>query len=75
MAVSVKTKEDLYKRAGGKCECQMKACDHVGRCNTKLGNNWHAHHKTSVDDGGSDDLGNLLAMCPECHKATRTYGR
>ena len=73
MAVSEETRKELYQRAGGKCECNMKVCSHhSGRCNRQLGRNWQAHHRTA---GGADHLGNLIAMCPECHRNTRTYGR
>ena len=78
MAFSEAVREAAYHRAGGKCECTMNGCsDHRAgaRCNNPLGNEWHAHHKTSVAAGGADDLGNCLAMCVPCHKNTRTYGR
>ena len=74
MAVSDETRRKLYKRAGGRCECEMKVCTHhAGRCTYGLwGSDWHAHHRTA---GGPDTLGNLTAMCKTCHKNTRTYGR
>lgn len=75
MAISEETRRQLYRRAGGKCECTMNNCTHVGRCNKDLGSNWEAHHRTSVAAGGSDALSNLIAMCVICHKNTRTYGR
>ena len=40
-----------------------------------LGNNWEAHHAHSVAAGGHDGLSNCVAMCPECHRNTHTYGR
>jgi hypothetical protein len=73
MAISEEIRKKLYKRAGGRCECTMKVCTHhIGRCTYKLNPGWEAHHRTA---GGSDDLGNLIAMCATCHKNTRTYGR
>lgn len=73
MAISQEIRNNLYQRAGGKCECTMKICTHhTGRCNQNLGSNWEAHHRTA---GGPDNLGNLIAMCATCHKNTRTYGR
>ena len=77
MAISQATKSELRKRAGGRCECTMLVCDHRGRrCHRGLSTGyWDAHHKTSVDAGGSDVLSNLIAMCAMCHKNTRTYGR
>lgn len=67
-------REALYKRAGGRCECEMRVCSHhTGRCFKPLvGSKWDAHHKVK---GGSDDPGNLTAMCEACHKNTRTYGQ
>jgi len=75
MAISEKTRQDLYDRAGGRCECSMSVCSHHGasqRCTNKLWPGWEAHHKTA---GGPDILSNLIAMCQTCHKNTRTYGR
>jgi hypothetical protein len=78
MAFSEATKAQAYARAGGRCECTMSVCSdrRAGvRCNKSLSGEWHAHHKTSLDAHGTDDLGNCLAMCIPCHKNTRTYGR
>jgi hypothetical protein len=73
MAISEETKKALYKRANGRCECQMNICSHhTGRCPHALTAGWEAHHKTA---SGPDNLGNLIAMCVPCHKNTRTYGR
>lgn len=74
MAISQETRKALYKRAGGRCECTMKVCDHSGRrCNRGLSSGyWDAHHRTA---GGPDSLSNLIAMCATCHKKTRSYGR
>lgn len=73
MAISDETRKALYKRAGGKCECIMRSCDHFGRCTRGLSRGyWDAHHKSR---SGGDGLGNLIAMCATCHKNTRTYGR
>ena len=78
MAFADTTKAAAYRRAGGQCECTMSSCNNHragSRCQNRLGNNWHAHHRTAVAAGGSDDLGNLLAMCIPCHENTLTYGR
>lgn len=75
MAISAQTRDELYKRAGGRCECRMSVCSHhpAGqRCPQSLRGAWHAHHRTA---GGPDTLDNLLAMCVTCHRNTRTYGR
>lgn len=75
MAVSESIKQDLYRRAGGRCECQMRVCSHHtagARCPRGLSPGyWDAHHRTA---GGPDTLSNLIAMCATCHKNTRTYG-
>jgi len=76
MAISAETRRELYKRAGGKCECTMSVCDHHragSRCPRSLAwGYWEAHH---LNANGPDTLGNLIAMCATCHKNTRTYGR
>jgi len=74
MAVSAETKQLLYVRAGGRCECEMKVCDHSGRrCSRELSHGyWEAHHRRAF---GPDTLRNLIAMCATCHKNTRTYGK
>ena len=72
MAVSDAIRKELYRRAGGRCECTMKVCDHQGRCTRGLSPGyWDAHHRVA---DGPDTLGNLIAMCATCHKNTRTYG-
>ena len=75
MAITKDTRDEIFQRANGKCECAMNICDHSGRCNKPLGYSWEAHHKTSVASGGTDTASNLIAMCEPCHKNTRTYGR
>jgi hypothetical protein len=75
MTVSTDTRQRLYQRAGGRCECTMSVCSHhkAGtRCPHKLNPGWEAHHRSA---SGPDNLGNLIAMCVTCHKNTRTYGR
>ena len=75
MSIPESTRNKLYVRAGGFCECTMTLCaEHLPgiRCFKPLGLTWEAHHRSGW---GGDDLGNLLAMCPECHKNTLTYGR
>ncbi len=73
MAVSEETKKELYRRAGGRCECTMSVCGHSGRCTRSLiPGYWDAHHRNANDP---DTLSNLIAMCATCHKNTHTYGR
>lgn len=65
-------RDDIYKRAGGKCECTMKACaHHTGRCNADLRGEWEIHRLTA---GGEYNPSNVVAMCQTCHRNTPTYG-
>lgn len=76
MAFSESTKIQAKKRAGNQCECGREVCGHTGRCNAILyPGTWHAHHRTALDAGGSDDLSNCEALCIPCHENTGTYGR
>jgi hypothetical protein len=72
MSISKETKQALYKRAGGRCECAMVSCGHRSRCIRSLvPGYWDAHKRNR---NGDYVLGNLIAMCATCHKNTRTYG-
>ena len=82
MAFSEKTKDEAYKRSGGRCECTRQhlgakdAPHYGGRCPktfTRHGS-WHAHHKVAVASGGSDNLSNCEVLCVKCHELTKTYG-
>lgn len=66
-------RDDLYRRAGGRCECTMLRCTHhAGRCPAALRGPWEAHR---LNAGGQYVLSNLLAMCQTCHRNTPSYGR
>jgi hypothetical protein len=70
--LSQKMRDDLFTRAGGKCECTMRGCGHhSGRCNAMLRGGWEAHRMTA---GGPYILSNLVAMCQTCHRTTPSYG-
>ena len=73
-SISDTTREALYGRAEGQCECRMKVCkDHSGRCTRDLlKGKWDAHR---VTQGGAYELSNLIAMCKPSHENTRSYGR
>ncbi len=76
MAFSTLTKGRAWLRAGMRCECERKGCGHPGRCSAILWpGRWEAHHRTAVDAGGDDSLGNCEALCVHCHQRTGTYGR
>lgn len=76
MATSQEDRNEIYRRAGGRCECTMTVCSHhkAGiRCATGLtAGHWDAHH---IDRTKPATPSNLIAMCATCHKNTRTYGR
>ena len=74
-------------RSKNVCECDRKTHSHAGwgdRCTQTLswwkrGNRdakdgWEAHHKVSVDSGGSNTLSNCEILCSWCHKETETFG-
>lgn len=73
--LSPKTRQELFDRAGGKCECTMTICKHHpkgGPCPNKLNHSWHAHKR---DRSKGYILSNIYALCEQCHENTRTYGR
>ena len=84
MAFSDSVVQQAWQRSGGCCECVRSTHGHAGRCDVRLiwgarGNDkvlggWEAHHKTSVEAGGSDALSNCEILCIPCHEKTRTYG-
>jgi hypothetical protein len=66
-------RDEVYKRAGGKCECTMKTCSHhTGRCNATLRGEWEVHQVTA---GAGYTLSNVRALCQRCHRNTPSYGR
>jgi len=68
----VALRDEVYRRAGGRCECTMVTCSHhSGRCNVVLRGEWEVHHVTA---GGPDTLSNVKAMCQTCHRNTPSYG-
>ncbi len=78
MAFSEETVRQAWQRADGKCECTRSAHSHAyGRCSKELvwenrgresgRGAWEAHHKTSVESGGSDALSNCEILCWDCH--------
>ena len=74
MAFSVATRKTIFDNAGGKCEKCGKQIVLNNHTEGERGA-WEAHHKTSVASGGKDIASNGKALCLDCHKATRTYGR
>ena len=68
---SQQLRDEAFKRAGGRCECEMTVCGHSGRCSAVLRGPWELHRRKA---GGPYELGNVIAMCQTCHRNTRTYG-
>ena len=63
-------RDDVHKRARGKCECTMKGCNHhTGRCSAKLRGAWEMHRITV---GGPYTLSNMKAICQTCTATHRT---
>lgn len=60
------TRLALWARSGGRCEIQLAGC-------------WRKaadpHHRKSRARGGSNDLINLLAVCPHCHRAVTDHAQ
>ncbi len=76
MAFSKEVLDQLWYRAGGKCECTRQCRPHAGyRCNAPLTERqWNGHHVVSQNAGGADTLNNGEALCIPCHENTRSYG-
>ncbi|MCK4600521.1 HNH endonuclease [Candidatus Bipolaricaulota bacterium] len=75
MAFSPETVKKAFARSGGRCECDRKAHTwHSLRCpkiltEAQRGTEWEAHHKISVDAGGTDTFDNCEILCMRCHNA------
>ena len=73
MAFSADTLKKAFARSGGRCECSRAShAKHTGRCSATFteaqrGTKWEAHHKVSLDAGGTDALENCKILCVPCH--------
>ncbi len=56
-AVSTSIKNEVLKKQNYKCY----------KCKKPLPAVKHFHHKRAVAKGGKSTLGNLMALCPNCH--------
>jgi len=52
-------RKSAFKRDDGECQDCGKMSDPLSIL--------HVHHKTPRSEGGSDDLENLVTLCPDCH--------
>jgi len=39
-----------------------------GHCNKQLDHTYEIDHKLRLDEGGTNDVNNLIALCPSCHR-------
>lgn len=63
LGVSRRTKLKILKRAGigcSLCGWSLASCD--------------IHHIIPISEGGSDDMENLICVCPNCHRAIHVLG-
>ncbi len=74
MVFSLDTRRTIFDNANGRCEKRGKQIVFANHDQGERGA-WHAHHKTSVASGGKDFPSNGKALCLNCHKKTRTYGK
>jgi 5-methylcytosine-specific restriction endonuclease McrA len=49
----------VFTRDGGACTC----------CGLGLGDDWECHHRRYRSRGGKNELANLIALCPACHRS------
>lgn len=58
-------KEIIKRKADGRCQlCEMQA-----PFNDKYGNPFfEVHHIDFLSEGGADELDNMVALCPNCHR-------
>jgi hypothetical protein len=71
MVLSDAMRNALFRRAGGRCECEMTCEHHRGsRCFRELDEMFEAHRKNG---GALDAPSTLVAMCPMCHASVRAY--
>jgi len=40
-----------------------------GSCNNTLDETYEVDHKVALFNGGSNDMSNLVALCPQCHRS------
>jgi hypothetical protein len=63
---SQELRDAVYRRAGGKCECQACAA-HQGQCLNWLRAGWGVRRKSA---GGELSSANAIAVCKACNEAS-----
>lgn len=63
-------RKTTYRRDDWTCQhCGTQSGPHASNDGVRL----HAHHVTPRSEGGSNDLGNLITLCEECHQAVHDH--
>jgi hypothetical protein len=62
-------REEIHRRAGGRCECSKVRCSHVARCTGLLRGEWAVHR---LQAAGAYVLSNVLGLCQTCHRNAPT---
>ena len=85
MSIPQRHRKTVMERSNGRCECRMRSCDHkpygsgLGLLTIRYRCEAHGtqiHHKNrQLDPPALHYPSNLLLLCADCHKNTRTYGR
>lgn len=44
-----------------------------GHCKSQLDYTYEVDHKIRLDEGGSNDVNNLIALCPACHRKKTAF--
>jgi len=57
-SVSNMRKKYVASQQGWKC----------GHCKSQLDHTYEIDHKIRLDEGGGNDVQNLIALCPSCHR-------
>jgi len=57
-SVSNMRKKYVASQQGWKC----------GHCNKQLDHTYEIDHRVRLDEGGGNDVQNLIALCPSCHR-------
>lgn len=58
-------------RSGGKCECCKKDSPFISKYGEPF---FEVHHITPLSKGGEDDIDNVAALCPNCHRKIHLAG-